>query len=294
MVVYACICWLLCGLIQKGMWPQFGCFALSTYAMLMLNSTNALIRIYSRMVSSTFLALSCMACFLFPSVAGAISQLFFTATYLILFFTYQDKEAPGFTFYAFLCFGLSTLASVHFLFLLPLMWLLMLTNLQSLSLRNFFASLFGVAAPYWIAACWGFFQKDLSFFSDHFMPLNDFSTPFDLSILDSSQKITFAFIVGMAIISTLHFWHNSSFDKYRTRQLYSLFIRVDLVVFFLIFLQPQHYDHLIRLAIINTAPLIAHFFALSNSKWTNITFIVVTLFILSFTAYNVWMSSSLF
>lgn len=294
MIVYACVCWILCGLIQRGMWLQFGCFALSAHVMLLLNNSNALIRIYSRMVSSTFLALSCMACFLFPSVTGAISQFFFIATYLILFFTYQDQHSPGLTYYAFLCFGLCTLTSVHFLFLFPLLWLLMLTNLQSLSWRNFFASLFGFATPFWLTVCWGFFQKDLSFFSDYFQPLGDFSTPFDLSILDSSQKITLAFMAVMAIISTLHFWHNSNLDKYRIRQLYSLFIRVDLVVFFLIFLQPQHYDHLIRLAIINTSPLIAHFFALSNSKWTNITFIIVTLFILSFTAYNVWMSSSLF
>lgn len=260
----------------------------------MLNNTNALIRVYSRMVSSTFLILSCMVCFLFPSIPGGFSQLFFIATYLILFFTYQDQNSPGITFYAFLCYGLATFASVHLFFLLPLLWVLMLTNLQSLSWRTFCASLFGVTTPYWIVACWGIYQKDLSFFADHFLPLGYFHTPFDLSLLDASQKAAFAIIVVMAIVSTLHFWHTSFLDKYRIRQLYGLFIRVDLVVFFLIFLQPQHYDLLIRLAVINTAPLIAHFFALTNSRLSNLTFILVFISILSLTAYNIWMSSSLF
>ena len=112
------------------------------------------------MVSCSFLVLSCMACFLFPSVVGGISQLLFITAYLILFFTYQDTNSPGTTYYGFLSLGLATLAWVHlFFFLFHFFWLLMLTNLQSLSWRTFFASLFGVATPYVLLLSWGFFSE---------------------------------------------------------------------------------------------------------------------------------------
>ena len=293
-VVYACLCWLLCGLLQKSMWVQAGCMAVSTFLMLQLNSINALLRIYSRMVSCMFLVLSCMACYLFPSVEGGMTQMFFIATYLTLFNSYQDQNAPGITFYGSLCFGLASLASVHVLFLLPVLWMLMMTNLQSLSWRTFLASVIGVALPYLVAFCWGVFQQDLQFIYDHFLPLADLHTPFNLSVLTGSQKISIAVLIVLGTISTIHFWQNSYLDKYRIRMLYGLFIRMDVVVLFLIFLQPQYYDPLMRLAIVNTAPLIAHFFTLSNSRVSNITFIVSCVAILTFTAYNIWMSSPIF
>lgn len=294
MIVYACACWGLCGLLQNNLWVQFVSFALSTFAMLMLSNTNALIRVYSRMVSSSFLILSCMVCFLFPSITGGISQLFFITAYLALFFTYQDTNSPGLTYYGFLSLSLASLAWVHCFFLIPLFWLLMLTNLQSFSWRSFFASILGLATPYWIAASWCLYTRDFTPFTDHFSPLTVFHVPFDLSILDTSQTVTIIILVVITVVGAFHFWHTSYLDKFRIRQLYSLFIRMDFAVFLLILLQPQHYDHLLRLAIVNTAPLAAHFFALTHSKLSNLTFIGVSLFVLLFTAYNIWMSSPLF
>ena len=61
-IVYAVGVWLLSGFVQENWWIQFGCFALAAFLMLELNNVNALIRIYSRMVSCSFLALLHRAC----------------------------------------------------------------------------------------------------------------------------------------------------------------------------------------------------------------------------------------
>ena len=45
MSVYALVCWLCCGLVQEGWWMQLGGFVLTTYLMIELNNSNALIRI---------------------------------------------------------------------------------------------------------------------------------------------------------------------------------------------------------------------------------------------------------
>ena len=57
---YAICIWLLAGLLQGNWWIQFAIFAVCTYLMVELNNANALLRIYSRMVSCTFVVLSCL------------------------------------------------------------------------------------------------------------------------------------------------------------------------------------------------------------------------------------------
>ena len=211
---YAIGIWLLGGLIQEQWWIQFGCFMLTAYLMVQLNNTNALIRIYSRMVSVSFLLLSCMACFLFPSLSGNFTQLCIVASYLILFQSYHDKSGAGLTYYGFLCIGLASLTFVHILYFVPFLWILMLTCLQSFSLRTFFASLMGIFTPYWLGICWLVYQDNFSLFVDHLTPLVEFQTPFDFSILNNSQKITFAFVILLALIGAIHYWRTYYLDKF--------------------------------------------------------------------------------
>lgn len=262
--------------------------------MVLLNNSNALIRIYSRVISVTFLILSCMACFLFSSLYGNLTQLCIVAFYLILFQSYQDKTAAGLTYYGFLCIGLTSLTFVHILYFVPFLWILMLSCLQSFSLRTFFASLLGIITPYWLGICWLVYQGSLPLFVDHFAPLIRFHTPFDFSILNNSQMTTFAFVILLALIGAVHYFRTYYSDKIRTRQLFVIFIWIDLLTVAFICQQPQYYDPLIRILIINTAPLIGHFIALTHTKITNITFYLICITALLLTGYNLWMSSSLY
>ena len=288
-VVYATGIWVLAGLIQEGWWIQFGCFALSVFLMVELNNSNALIRIHSRMVACTFLMLSCTACFLFSSLREAIGELCIIASYLILFHTYQDRYSPGMTFYGFLCWGIASLTYAPLLFLLPALWGLMLTNLQTLSWRTFLASLIGVTVPYWFLLCWFFYQDDFTPLTTSLASLTDLRMPFAFSELDSHQIITAAFIILLAVLGILHFWQTSYQDKMRIRMLFGFFIRMDLLIILIFCIQPQHYDILIRLIIINTAPLIAHFIALTRQRVTNILFCGIVILSIALTAYHLWM-----
>jgi hypothetical protein len=235
-----------------------------------------------------------MACFLFPSLYGNLTQLCIVAFYLILFQSYQDKAAAGLTYYGFLCIGLTSLTFVHILYFVPFLWILMLSCLQSFSLRTFFASLLGIITPYWLGICWLVYQGSLPLFVDHFAPLIRFHTPFDFSILNNCQMTTFAFVILLALIGAVHYFRTYYSDKIRTRQLFVIFIWIDLLTVAFICLQPQYYDPLIRILIINTAPLIGHFIALTHTKITNITFYLICITALLLTGYNLWMSSSLY
>jgi uncharacterized membrane protein len=76
--------------------------------------------------------------------------------------------------------------------------------------------------------------------------------------------------------------------------LFEVFIVMDICSFVFIILQPQHYDFLMRIMIINTAPLIAHFVALTRTWFTNAFFGLICLAAIAITAYNLWISSLIF
>jgi hypothetical protein len=293
-VVFTVGIWLLCGLTVQHWWVQFGCFAVTTYLMVELNNQSALIRIYSRMVSCSFLLLSCAACFLMPSVRGGFLQLFVVAAYLVLFQTYQDKTAVGKTYYAFLCLGLASMADIHILYYLPFFWLLMGTNLLSLSWRTWIASLLGLLTPYWFACSWLVYQADFTPLVTHFAQLTDFVFPVNHARLSAGFMTVLALLFVATLIGIVHFLRKSFNDKIRIRMLFGFFIWMDLVSIVFLVVQPQQQDLLLRMIIINTSPLIAHFIALTSTRATNMAFYILSGATLLITAYNVWSTSSLF
>ena len=286
-VVYTMVVWLLCGVIQQQWWLQLACFAMCTYLMVEMNNANALIRIYSRMVSCTFLVLSCTACFLFGSLKGAVAELCFITAYLTAFRTYQDKQAVGWAFYTFLLIGVSSLLFVYIVWFLPVLWLLMAFKVQSLSWRTFFASLLGLLTPYWFAAVYFVYKADLDTPLAHFAQLVTYETPFDFSQLTNGQLMVYAFTAVLTLTGTIHFLRTRYNDKIRIRMLVDCFIITNLLALLLLALQPQHYDMLMRIVIISTSPLVGHFIALTHTRWTNIAFCVMLATALAITVYNI-------
>ena len=98
----------------------------------------------------------------------------------------------------------------------------------------------------------------------------------------------------LTIIGTVHFIRQHHNDKIRIRQLYGFFIWMNLATALMLALQPQHYDFLIRMMFVCTAPVIGHFLALTHTKLTNIAFFLLVIITLVITGYNLWMSSSLY
>ena len=282
MAVYAVAVWLLSGLVTDQWWGQFTCFVVSTYLLIELSNSNALLRVRSRMVSSTFLALSCAACFLFSSLSGGIVLLCLIAAISILFRTYQDKQSPGWAFYSFLCLGLSTLVFPQMFFFVPVLWVLMVTQLQSLSWRSWLASVVGLLTPYWFGLFWFVYRQDLTPIVEHFEQLTQF-TAIDnqgepvgyvqqLQLLTFGQVAVFVLTLILVLTSIAHFWHRSFEDKIRIRLLYGFLITICLLSVVFLILQPHHYDFLMRIIIVTASPLIAHFFTFTHSRATNMMF----------------------
>ena len=75
---------------------------------------------------------------------------------------------------------------------------------------------------------------------------------------------------------------------------FEVFIIMDLISIMFMGLQSTHYDILLRLIIINTSPLIAHYVTLTRTWITNISFVLILIAALILTVYNLWMPSFIF
>ena len=288
-VVYAIAIWIANGLLSGQLWIQFACFAVSTYLMVEINNSNALIRIYSRMVSCAFLFISVASCFLFTSIYGCIAELCVIASLTTLFHSYQDRRAMVWIFYSFLFISIASLFFPHILYYVPGVWLIMAFFLRSISWRSFWASVIGLVLPYWFAAIYLIYTQNFDSFTAHFTQLAVFHPLADYTVLTTHQIITFLFVFIVSITGIVHYHRNSFNDKIRIRMFYDCFTTINLMSLAFIILQPQHYELLMRIMIITASPLIAHFIALTRTWITNIAFYVILIAVLLLTGYNLWM-----
>lgn len=307
---YGLLVWLASGMLRPyyvmesegltgGAWVQLGCLIISAVLMVVLNNSNALIRIYSRTVSSSYIMLTCAACFLFNSTSGAIVSLCVVAAYLCAFRSFQDKEAMGWTFYAFLCTGLASLVFPPILLYVPIQWLMMKLQLNSLCWRTFFASILGIIAPYWFAATvfltlnpsLELITQNGNDYLEWFQGFFVVPTPPTLATFSVNQLATYGFLALLLLTGIVHYWHDSINDKIRTRQFFGCFIALGVLTAILIPLMPSCFDGLLQMLIINTSPLIAHFIALTRTKITNVAFYVIVVTTVLLTLFNLWMPS---
>ena len=293
-IVYGLVMSILYGAWVQNLWVQTIILAISTLLMAELNNSNSLIRIFSRMVSCSFLFLSVMSIFLLHSMQATIVQLCFIAFYLSFFKAYQNPKATGWIYYAFFAIGMASVVFIQIAFFVPFMWFLMIFNILAFSVKSFVASLLGLITPYWFIGGYFVYSHQFDSIFSHFTDIAEFSPLFDYNAITQHQIITFVWIVFLFIIGMTHFIRKRYNDKIRTRMLYEIFITMGLCSIVFTILQPQHYHILLSILIVNTAPLIGHFFATTQTKFTNISFHFIVLVTLLITYYNIWLPSTTF
>ncbi|WP_434503217.1 hypothetical protein [Prevotella sp.] len=292
--IYGALATLAAGVIEQELWLQTTALFAATIMMVFMNNRYSLIRVYSRMVSCSYLVLMTMATFLFPSIHGAIIEVAFIAACMFLFNAYQNPHGAGAVFYAFAMIGISSIFFVQILYYVPILWFILATNILALSTRTIAASIIGLIIPYWFVAGYYASTGNMQAFIDHFCDLAKFGKLFDYSMINNHQAVTFIFIAILGITGTIHFLRNSYNDKIKTRMLYESFIAFEIATIVFTILQPQHFDFLLRILIISTAALIGHFITLTHTWITNIAFHLIIVITLLITAYNLWMPSLTF
>ena len=271
---------------MENMWLNFALLIASTVMMAELNNSNALIRIYSRMVSCSFLVMTSMSLFLFRTINVAVVQITFITFLLFLLRTYQRPEATGLTFYAFCALGMGSVVFPQVLLFLPALWIVMAVYMQSFSPRVLLSTILGIITPYWFVVAWLVYTSNIDWLGTHFLSVFQFGKPFYAQGVGLHEWLTFAFVLLCAIIGGVHFMMYSYQDRIRIRMIYEMFIVLDSLTVLFAILQPQHFDFLLGMSIVLTAPLIGHWLALTHTRLSNIVSIVLFAIAFGLTVFN--------
>lgn len=286
--------WYEAGYAVKDMWVHAACLLLAVILVEMVNFSHTLLRVDSRMTGSLVLLLNCTILLLIPDMRVGILQLCMAGMFFTLFYSYEKRHASGWVFYAFLCLGLASMVFVKVLCLAPLLWIILIMNLRSLTAKSFVASLLGMATPYWFASAWYLYQGEIAQLITHVHGLLEWTFIPDYLWVGEHTLLALVWGLILALISIVHYIRQGYQDNVRPRMFYNGILAIEIAIWVLLAFQPQYSIELFAMHIVCLSFLLAHFLTLTRTLLTNIVFFVFFLITLALSAYHLWMPSSNF
>lgn len=274
--VATALLWIGSALTDEAAWTGLLLTGAVTYMLVELNNRNALLRERSRMVSTVYLAFMAGSPFLHPWSPAMLPAAAMAAAYFPLFAAYQSRRAAARVFNAALLLSLGSLVYAPLLLLLVGVFLSLGLQLRALSGRTFMALILGGAAPYWLFFGWAIWQHDLPWTLTALQAMFSLSPP-DYATLSLPELVVGGYVALLSLVAVIHFFRTAYNDKIRTRMYFYTLILVEAILAAAIALQPQRADVLLRLLMVNSAPLVAHHLTLARGRWANAWFAICLL-----------------
>lgn len=261
--------------------------AIIGYFLIELNNQFSIIRMRASMQTAIYFLLVTVCPGMHLLYIGDIVALGSLISIYFLFKSYQQAQAAGYLFYSFFFIGAGSILFPQ-LTILSVLWLLESYRFQSLTPRSFCGALLGWTLPYWMLFGHAFFYNEMELFYRPFNQLLTFGEVFNLQILQPWELAILGYLLVMFIVSAVHCIAAGFEDKIRTRAYLQFLIDLTFFLFLLIALQPIYCSALLPLLIISSSILIGHFFVLTNSKNSNVFFIISLVGLILLFAFNIW------
>ncbi|WP_195407767.1 hypothetical protein [Bacteroides congonensis] len=266
---------------------SFLVYAVIGYFLIELNNQFGIIRMRASMQTAIYFLLVTACPEMHLLYAGDIAALAFLISIYFLFKSYQQSRAAGYLFYSFLFIGAGSILFPQ-LTVLSALWLFEAYRFQALTPRSFCGALLGWMLPYWMLFGHAFFYNEMELFYRPFIELTTFGDVFNLQILQTWELAVLGYLLVLFIVSAVHCIAAGFEDKIRTRAYLQFLIDLTIFLFLLIAIQPNYCSDLLPLLMISCSILIGHFFVLTNSKSSNVFFIVSLVSLILLFAFNIW------
>ena len=266
---------------------SFLVYAVIGYFLIELNNQFGIIRMRGSMQTAIYCLLVTACPEMHLLYAGDIAALAFLISIYFLFKSYQQSRAAGYLFYSFLFIGAGSILFPQ-LTVLSVLWLFEAYRFQALTPRSFCGALLGWMLPYWMLFGHAFFYNEMELFYRPFIELTIFGDVFNLQILQTWELAVLGYLLVLFIVSAVHCIAAGFEDKIRTRAYLQFLIDLTIFLFLLIAIQPNYCSDLLPLLMISCSILIGHFFVLTNSKSSNVFFIVSLVSLILLFAFNIW------
>lgn len=277
-----------------GDWVSITGWVLSglvTYILAQTNNVHTLVRIPTRLLSSSWLLMVACMGFMHPLQSATLISLSLSVSYFLLFCAYQRRVPTPWIFHSFLCLGAGCIFFPHMLLVPLLFYFYLVAFLRSLTWKGFWAGFIGLFLPFWV---WGGTCAILRDFS----PLVAWYRQlicWPLPTLDDYRHMSVAMLVAMAVptlfvlVGMVHYLYTKYDDKIKVRMFFYVYV-VQTVVFWLLMLaQPQHRPQWLALFLVSGSPLVAHYFALTHSWISNLMFYLFLLMLGGMAFVTIWM-----
>lgn len=264
-------------LLDRGL--AFLLMVLATCLLVEMNNRNLLLRIRSRLVSSTWLVAAAGIPAVHLYSRGLVAAVCVAGALYMLFFTYQKRDCQTGTFHWALLVGVGSIFVPHVIAFLPFFLWYQLGFLRSMTLRSFCAALVGCLFPLCLWGGYWVIRSDYSEFINWYESLVSYEllAPENYLSFTIQQVASWGLITLLGLLGAIHYLNTSYNDRIQVRMLlYILTCHFFLVETF-VCLQPQHLDTLMPMLMVLSAPLIAHFFTLTSSWFTNALFFLSVL-----------------
>ncbi len=263
-------------------------YAVIGYSLIELNNRFGIIRMRASMQTAIYFLLVTICPEMHLLYAGDIAALAFLFSIYFLF-KKLSAAAGSRLFILFLPFhrsGKPAFPPTHLPF--GTLDIRSLTVFQALKPRSFCGALLGWVLPYWFLFGHAFFYNQMELFYRPFTELVTFGKPFDLQILQPWELAVLGYLLVLFIVSAAHCIIVGFEDKIRTRAYLQFLIDLNIFLFLLIALQPTYCANLLPLLMISSSILIGHFFVLTNSKTSNVFFIISLVSLILLFSFNIW------
>lgn len=293
----------VCGVLAVLLWwwpagaplvEQAFCLFFCVVVSLMLFGTDNhcnFIRVRSRLTVCHWLLFAAVMGFLHTDVRAAAVSAAFTLGFYNLFYTYQKPAAVGCVYNAFLFLSLGSLGYPPLVYLSLCFWWYMMVFVRSMSVRTFFASLLGLATPFWFWMGWCVWTGDFTPMLHHAGALVsvDLPTWAWYTSLPPVWMATWVMVALLAFSGGVHYLRFCYDDSISVRMYLYMCMSQTAVLLLLSLVQVPFFSCLLPMAVASSAPLVSHFFSLTHSRFTNLLFIVTQLAFALLAFLNTWM-----
>lgn len=248
--------------------------AVCVYLLSELSNAFVLLRVNSRMISSTLALLLGSAVMLHELHPAHLILLCSVVAYFPLFASYQRPWATVLSYLTFLALGVAALVFPQLLHFVPVCWISQIL-LRSMSLRGWVASLLGMATPFFFLFTYGYCSDQMPLLTGWFVELMRIDLP-DFSSWTVMHIAVASLALLHFLVGTVDFLRNNHLDKTRTRYQYYVVLLHGILSFLWLLLQPQHSLYVLPLCLTSAALMSGHFSAQSFGRVQNIVVIVLT------------------
>ncbi|MBR1889596.1 MAG: hypothetical protein IJ816_03095 [Alloprevotella sp.] len=224
------------------------------------------IRVRSRMTSSTWLMLAtvCIPCHA-VSLAWVLPFCLLGA-YDLLFAASAHSNRTGFVFHTFLLLTLASYLLPEMVYMMPVFLWQMGYRLRILSWRTFFAALLGIVFPLWLYFAWNVWNGTLGNMFDFMHSCIEWEIPNYAEVGDAT-RVYMIFIGVCAFFGITHCLRARFRDKKIVRDMHYIMMVHEVLLLALFFFKPSLFSFMLPLVLMNTAPLLSHYFTLARGRW---------------------------